>query len=399
MNTKIIFFNVLTLITSLSIAHADPISNNSQKETAQALAEMKSLPYGQALNIIKQNDEMGDGVAEIRETLKGRVSGIYADYQPEFTLVVRLKGSGTPPKKAIELASGNIPIRYVTGQDYTIEELSDSYNRNIEAIRTLLPTVQGVGIDEKNGKIIVSILKEDAGKKNIKDDLNKLLGHPVDIQVQDNPTTDSNLRGGAEITSTTSYCTTGFVVKDSSGKTGIATAAHCEGMKTYTDYNGSNISLSLIPNTELQNYRQDVEIHTGSTSGVPQFYGSSTSSPTIVTGRISRASTYQDMPVCHRGMTTGYSCGVVSQTNYKPTYTNACNGQTCDSTWVTVKPGTSNNLACYPGDSGGSVFKSQQAVGLLKGTSASGKSAGQCNFFIYMTLDYLPSGWSVVYGS
>ena len=90
---------------------------------------------------------------------------------------------------------------------------------------------------------------------------------------------------------------------------------------------------------------------------------------------------------------------VVEQTNYQPTYANACGSQTCDSTWVTAVPDSSNTLACYPGDSGGSVFSSQKAVGLLKGSPKTGTAPGQCSFFIYMTLDYLPSGWSVLYGS
>lgn len=125
--------------------------------------------------------------------------------------------------------------------------------------------------------------------------------------------------------------------------------------------------------------------------------------PVTVTERVSRASTYANMPVCHRGMTTGYSCGVVDNTNYKPIYIDACgaNNRACDSTWVTVKPNSTRSLACFQGDSGGSVFTSDsnKAVGLLKATSAPGKGAGQCNFFIYMSLDYLPTGWSVLYGS
>lgn len=400
MNIKSIILGLGLSVCVLSSAHANNGSSDDiQKESAQSLSKMKNIPYGQALKIIKQNDEMGEAVAEIRETLRGRVAGIYAEYQPEFTLVVRLKGEGSPPKKAIQLASGDIPIKYITGQKYTVEELTDVYNRNYDAIKKLLPTVQGIGLDEKNGKIIVSVLPEDGNKKNIKDDLNKLLGHPADIQIQDVPTKDANLRGGAKVSSPSSYCTSGFVVKNTVGTTGIATAAHCEGINTHTDFLGNNISLNLVPNTELYNYRQDVEIHTGSKTGVAEFYGSSTSSPTKVIGRISRDSTYADMPACHRGATTGYSCGLVQQTNYKPTYTNACGSQACDSTWVTVVPDASRSLACYGGDSGGSVFNSQKALGLLKGTSASGSSPGQCNFYIYMTLDYLPAGWSVLYGS
>ena len=53
-----------------------------------------------------------------------------------------------------------------------------------------------------------------------------------------------------------------------------------------------------------------------------------------------------------------------------PTYDNACNGQACSPVWVRVKgtaSGTGNGtLKCYLGDSGGPVFASQTAFGLLK---------------------------------
>lgn len=40
---------------------------------------------------------------------------------------------------------------------------------------------------------------------------------------------------------------------------------------------------------------------------------------------------------------------------------------------------------------------STKALGLLKGTLATGANKGQCDYFIYMTMDYLPTGWSVLY--
>jgi len=85
-----------------------------------------------------------------------------------------------------------------------------------------------------------------------------------------------------------------------------------------------------------------------------------------------------------------------------PTYDNACNGQAYSPVWVRVKgtaSGTSNGtLKCYPGDSGGPVFASQTAFGLLKGTSTSGTGAGQCNEYYYMSTDELYNlGFSLVY--
>lgn len=140
---------------------------------------------------------------------------------------------------------------------------------------------------------------------------------------------------------------------------------------------------------------QDVQWHTSGYTERPEFYADSSTTARVLTGRRYRSSTAAGNNVCHRGITTGYSCGYVDQTNYRPTYSGACGSVSCDAVWVIV---SGADLACYPGDSGGPVFASQTAFGLLKGTSSNGTARGQCNFFIYMSTDFLLSGTSLLYG-
>lgn len=45
------------------------------------------------------------------------------------------------------------------------------------------------------------------------------------------------------------------------------------------------------------------------------------------------------------------------------------------------------------GDSGGPVYELDLARGLLKGVNGTSTT---CNFYFYMPLDYLPSGWSLL---
>lgn len=288
------------------------------------------------------------------------------------------------------------PIRFETGSQFTIEELVESYDRNFEQIKALVSSVQGIGVDEKNGQIVISILNTDDQNNQAKNQIKKLLGKPVKFEVQKAETTLANLRAGSKILSN-SYCTSGFTVKHTNGTVGMSMSAHCEGVHTYTDIAGNQTKLTLIPNTELYNSRQDVEIHTNANkTGLAEFYGEN-NKITKVTGRISRASTTVGMVACHKGATTGYNCGIVEQTNYKPNFPTACNNKTCDSTWVKVKPSAPNTLACYFGDSGGPVFNGSKALGLLHAVRSDGTAKNQCEFFIYMTMDYLPTGWSVLY--
>jgi hypothetical protein len=63
-------------------------------------------------------------------------------------------------------------------------------------------------------------------------------------------------------------------------------------------------------------------------------------------------------------------------------------GGFCHPTWVTVTgPG------CRNGDSGGPVFLGATAFGILKGGNYT--RDGRCNFYYYMSTDYLPPGWSL----
>lgn len=390
-------FKICSLVAcvamSCGVAYAD--NDEDLNKFAQEVTKIQNISPEVAMQAVKQTDEMGEIVADIRDTLRGRVAGIYAEYSPKFTVVVRLKGNGSPPKKAYDLAQRH-PIRFETGSKFTVEELVESYDRNFEQIKALVPSVQGIGVDEKNGQIVISILNKDDQNNQAKNQIKKLLGKPVKFEVQENETVDANLRAGSKILSDT-FCTSGFTVKHTNGTLGMSTSAHCEGVHTYTDTAGNKTKLTLIPNTELKNARQDVEIHTNANkTGLAEFYGEN-NKITKVTGRISRASTYEGMPVCHQGAATGYSCGIVELTSHKPTYDKACGTQVCDSTWVKVVPASSNTLACYPGDSGGPVFNGTKALGLLKGSTRIGTNKGQCGHFVYMTMDYLPTGWSVLY--
>jgi hypothetical protein len=207
--------------------------------------------------------------------------------------------------------------------------------------------------------------------------------------------TDVDVRGGSKITASDgSYCTSGFTVKNSSGVTAMSTASHCEGMNTYYNPNGTTIALTFV--TEVKDADQDVEIHTSAYVEQPEFYADSTTTARVLTGRRLRSSTAAGDQVCHRGATTGYSCGYVQLTNYTPTYAGACGTVSCSAVWVLVDGDA--NTACYSGDSGGPVFASQTAFGLLKGASFSGTAKGQCNYFIYMSTDFLPTGWTLLYG-
>jgi hypothetical protein len=78
---------------------------------------------------------------------------------------------------------------------------------------------------------------------------------------------------------------------------------------------------------------------------------------------------------------------MVELTDYAPPG-ELCGGP-CAPTWVTV-----SGPVCKSGDSGGPVFLGNVAVGITKGGSSS--STG-CNFYYFMSTDFLPDGWRPVH--
>jgi hypothetical protein len=148
--------------------------------------------------------------------------------------------------------------------------------------------------------------------------------------------------------------------------------------------------------SEFLDADQDVEVHTSPAVERGQFYADSTTTARVLTGRRLLSSTAAGDEVCHRGATTGYSCGMVAQTNYAPMYAGACGSVACSAVYVKVNGGTATK--CYGGDSGGPVFASQTAFGLLKSAAATGSGAGQCSYFTYMSTDFLPTGRTLQYG-
>ena len=135
---------------------------------------------------------------------------------------------------------------------------------------------------------------------------------------------------------------------------------------------------------------QDVQLQGGALPLAPLFW--SDTAKTVqrrVQGQRTRRSTRAADIVCHRGERTGYSCAEVWLPDFAPAG-DLCGGG-CTPTWVAVRGPT-----CRSGDSGGPVFLGGTAFGIVKGGSY--RADGSCAFYYYMSLDFLPSGWSLAIG-
>jgi hypothetical protein len=370
------------------------------RRDAEALAANRGISLGEAIKAIRSQDDIGGEIDRLRREFSGRIAGVYFVYEPEYKMVVRLKGAAPANRRLLKLADGDVPVEFEVGASATVDELVAAYERNYAAIKQLLPTLQGLGTDERTGDIMLLVQATGSAAETVrgkKDELFKLLGHPVRIEVTERGLRDVDVRGGSktgEAANPANFCTSGFTVKNASNVTAMTTASHCETMNTYWNPNGTSIALTFV--SEVKDADQDVEIRTSGYVERPEFYADSMTTARVLTGRRYRTSTGAGNQVCHRGARTGYSCGLVSATNFKPSYAGACGTVVCDPVWILVDGAA--DTACGDGDSGGPVFASQTAFGLLKAGDYSGYGKGQCNWFAYMSTDFLPTGWTLLYG-
>lgn len=332
----------------------------------------------------------------IAETYRDRLAGIAIEHRPTYRILVYLTGSAPVPEQSVTTDSGTVPIVFRTGARVTRERVIWAMTYHQAAIRAALRAPPGMGLDPRTGELVVIIGNLDAadGADAVRTRLEAIAGVPVQIRVLNHvdvnlaapaPEGDARVQGINPDDGKQYLCTTGFNVTDGT-RNAVITAAHCVDQLSYRDPQGGIVPLAFVGQWGWGYH--DVQINAAPNPLPPTFFADTAKRRLrSVTAQRSRTSTRAGDFVCHRGERTGYSCALVQLTDFAPAG-DLCGGP-CLPTWVTVA-----GPACKGGDSGSPVFSGTTALGILKGASYRGD--GSCAFYFYMSLDYLPQGWSVL---
>lgn len=156
------------------------------------------------------------------------------------------------------------------------------------------------------------------------------------------------IRGGESIQS----CTSGFGMVNSQNVRAISTAGHCANAAQY--YGGVN--LPYIAGSESGSYDAQVHSTPGYTPTNQIWNGSGWWS---ITGLTAYGSQVIGELVCSMGRVSGYKCGYIRSKTFAPSYINSPTA-----TFITFG---SSSVYGQPGDSGGPVWKSSNAYGLISG--------------------------------
>ena len=371
-------------------AYAQPILSRDEalaEDAAQYAAQFAVTP-AEALRRLKAQQASVQATDAIAREFASRLAGISIEHSPQYRIIVLLTGS----EPVADRTAAGVPIIFRTGAEATHSEAVAAMRRHLIDFRSELPGARGAGYDQRTGEVVLLVTPADAarfGADAIHARAEQLSGVPVRISVNSLIESNMSVEGGVPVegvnllTHRRSRCTTAFVVTNGEVNA-ITTAAHCPDQLTYTNDEGSSVTLPMIGSWGAA-YR-DVQINADAPE--PLFYSdrSDGSVREVETWR-SLASTRAGEFVCHYGESSGYSCATVELTDYSPPG-ELCGGP-CSPTWVTVK-----GPSCIPGDSGGPVFSGDVAFGIAKGINRD--EAGRCEFYYYMSTDFLPPPWRLL---
>jgi hypothetical protein len=193
------------------------------------------------------------------------------------------------------------------------------------------------------------------------------------------PTTD--IYGGLPLGS--AGCTSGFGISHGTTR-GIVTAGHCGNTATYG-------GVSLPFQSERFSGSHDEQWHTAPGFTVRNLILDREPDPTRHTRAISSRTFRSSQPigglVCKYGSTTHYTCGTLITNTFWPAYVPSANG-----TFMLVHRAGVDEAS--GGDSGGPVFLSYSAYGIVSGEAYTLDGLCNCDL-IYVAPEYVESGLGV----
>lgn len=283
----------------------------------------------------------------------------------------------------------------VVGGSSTVEDRVEAIESGSEGWNEELGTLQGAYVDETTDDIVLMLadtgLPIDEGQKMPLSGAEKFL--PVDsthlappkgasfVIERTSPGSDGN-RGGRDLSS----CTLGFTVVIS-GQRRILTAGHCSPPQSWRDFGSSSWNATTRVGLHHNTFA-DMAWFKLDTSHVvrPQAYYETTS---LIVDNQPNGTNVQGMSACHRGKTTGFSCGGIMSVTYKPTYSGACPGGPCEARFVLA-----GAAAGEPGDSGGPVWAPGIVpIGIYKGQNS---GVGSNHRIWWSKLGNMPSGMGIL---
>jgi len=366
-------------------------------QDAAAWSAVSGIAPDEALRRLRAQADLGPVTDALAIEFAGRLAGIAVEHRP-YALVVLLTGDAPVPDRVLAAGGTGVPVTFRTGAVATRDALLGALEMRGSDLRAALAHPPGLGLDARTGTLAVLVAPADAAAEPpaaMAARLSAIAGVPVSIRaLGEDADMAAAVEGGGRVTGIDPVdgrryaCTTGFTVTDGV-RTGVVTAAHCPDALSYAQGGAAPLPLDFVGQWGWG--FQDVQVHASPQALSPSYFADTRKTLLRdVTAARPRGQTLAGDVVCHRGERTGYSCAEVVLTDFAPAG-DLCGGA-CLPRWVAVR-----GPSCRAGDSGGPVFLGTVAYGIVKGGSY--RADGGCGFYYYMSVDYLPDGWSLIRGA
>lgn len=325
---------------------------------AQRYAAALSIPVDEAASRLQAQIDVAASMDDVVDLAGDRFAGWWFTHKPDLGIAFHLT-AGTV-RRDVEQALAEVAPTAAATYVATLSERELTAAAGAVADELAgTPGVDGVTPDVTTATIVVA-LNDDAPATTELTAAARTTAVPVRFERAGGEAT-LDAYGGTRLSNA---CTSGFTVKNSVNVTGFLTAGHCGNSTSYALTPTGSASYSATYMSSYHNRYSDMQWHRGSTTAVGQFYGSSATTRTTRSGS---GTPGINQFICHRGLTTGYTCGFVDTITFRPTNTTVCGGVTCDPVFVKV---SGPALHASGGDSGGPWFSGGTAYGIHSGSQS-----------------------------
>ncbi len=243
--------------------------------TAEILANTEDMSFERSLEVLQHQEAMDLVQASIRELDPEAYGGAVHDLLPSIGTKIFVKGEISPEAAALVEGLDNVTIESV---NFSLDEVIFASQETARILRDLGFEDIAVGADTRTHSIDVELSTSEFDDLALAmDDLDPALSGialPVKVSVFDGqidvPT--AGVYGGGQLAiGTSNTCTAAFTVTNSSGASGVLTAAHCpSSMSKYKTVGGG--SYNLYYQGAALSSLGDAEWHTTSGTEYDDFY-------------------------------------------------------------------------------------------------------------------------------
>lgn len=340
---------------------------------AVSYAQTYRVPVSEAQRRLARVPAIAQLEQRLQRELPESFAGLYIEHQPAYRVVVRF----TKTPKALLARYTKDPV-FVAQLAPRPLELLRGAQEELAAQLSSSGVAFESGVDVKASQVNLFVLDTAAAAKR----LSGLMAVADYIKVQKVPAlmTPTAIVGGNQVDGSTQRCTTGFNVFNAARELGVITAGHCDNALTYigspnvtlafqSEQNGGSLDLQWNKQSGGTAQEQSNRIKL---VGGPQ-------ATMDITSETTAANLPLGATVCKMGVTTNYTCGEVADKNAQAMYAGSVG------TYIRVH-NASNQVMTAAGDSGGPVFGTNTAYGLVHGRGGTGTPTH--NDLYFMPVDH-----------